>query len=144
MGKDNDLLWRIPHDLKQLRKLTTGHAIVMGRKTYDSIGHPLPNRTNIILTRDTSWQAEGCVVVHSVDEALKVAKEKEAEEIFIFGGEEIFKQTINIADKLYLTIVEDEPDADTFFPDYSEFNKVVKEEECEFEGLKYKIIELLK
>ena len=144
MGKDNKLLWRIPYDLKQLKKLTTGHVIIMGRKTYESIGHPLPNRVNIILTRDENWQAEGCIVVHSIDEALEIAREKEEQEIFIFGGEEIFRQTINIADKLYLTIVEDEPVADTFFPDYSWFKKIVKQEEHEYNGLKYRIVEFEK
>ena len=144
MGKDNQLLWKIPYDLKQLRKLTTGHVIIMGRKTYESIGRPLPNRTNIILTRDKDWGADGCVVVHSIDEALKVAREKEKEEIFIFGGEDIFRQTIGIADKLYLTIVDDEPEADTFFPDYSEFDKIIKQEECEYDGLRYRIVEMEK
>jgi len=197
MGKDNQLLWRIPHDLKQLKKITTGHVIIMGRKTYESIGYPLPNRTNIVLTRDKNWQTKGqrqnnsytcitsschlylknpskypdtlqnfsnkpdinlcakcksyfvadpngCIITHSIDEALKIAKEKEKKEIFIFGGEEIFRQTIDIADKLYLTIVKDEPAADTFFPDYSTFDKIIKQEDCEYNGLKYKIIELVK
>lgn len=144
IGKDNQLLWRIPYDLKQLKKITTGHAIIMGRKTYDSIGYPLPGRTNIILTRDKNWNKPGCIVAHSIEESLKIAKKNEQDEIFIFGGEEIFKQVMDITDKLYLTIVEDEPEADTFYPDYSEFNKIVKQEEHEYNGLKYKIVQLTK
>lgn len=142
IGKDNKLLWQIPGDLPRFKKLTIAHPIIMGRKTFESIGRPLPNRTNIVLTLDSSYQAPGVVVVHSMDEALKAAKRVEKEEIFFVGGGQIYAQAIKFADKLYLTLVEGEYDADTFFPDYSQFQKVVYEEKSESEGLKYKFLEL--
>ena len=148
IGYKNTLPWRIPDDLKRFKKLTSNHAVIMGRKTYDSIGHALPNRINIVLTRDKNWKAQNCLVVHSLEEALKMARKKEKQEIFIIGGAEIFKQSMDIADKLYLTVVEDEPMADTFFPDYSNFKKITFEEEHVWNktepNLKYKYIDLEK
>lgn len=144
LGKDNRLIYHIPEDLKRFRQLTSGHAIIMGRKTFESIGHPLPNRTNIIITHDPEYFVEDIIVVHSLDEALKVAKEKKQNEIFIIGGGQIYQESISIADKLYLTIVEGNPDADTFFPDYSEFKKIVFEEQKESDGYKYKFLVLEK
>lgn len=142
LGKDNKLIYQIPEDLKRFRELTSEHVIIMGRKTFESIGRPLPDRTNIIITRDVSYSQEGVIVVHSLEEALEVAKQKEQEEIFIIGGGQIFEETIHLADKLYLTVVEGNPQADTFFPDYSEFKKVVSEENHESGGFKYKFLEL--
>lgn len=142
LGKDNDLIYKIPEDLKRFKEITSGHAIIMGRKTYESIGHPLPNRINIVITRDPNFKAEGVVVVHSLDEALKQINE--SGEVFIIGGGQIYQEAIKMADKLYLTIVEGNPEADTFFPDYSEFKKVVSEESHESEGHKYKFITLEK
>lgn len=129
IGKDNKLLWNIPEDLKRFRVLTTGHAVIMGENTYYSIGRPLPNRTNIVMTLNQELVLPGCLVVHSLDEALAVAKEHEKEEIFVMGGASIYKQFLPITERLYLTLVRGEHEADTFFPDYSEFSKVVSQEE---------------
>lgn len=142
LGKDNDLIYKIPEDLKRFKELTSNHAIIMGRKTFESIGRPLPDRTNIIVTRDPSFTQGGCIVTHSLNKALEVAKEKESEEIFIIGGGQIYQEVINVADRLYLTVVEGSPGADTFFPDYSDFKKVVSEKAKEFESLKYKFLDL--
>lgn len=145
IGRNNKLLWDIPDDLKHFKKITSGHAVIMGRKTFASLPHSLPGRANIVITNDPGFKAEGCVVCYSIEEALAEAKKIEKNEIFIIGGGAIYKQTINMADKLYLTIVDDEPaDADAFFPDYSEFKKILKEEHRETNGLKYKFVELAK
>jgi len=129
IGKDNKLLWHIPEDLKRFKELTTGHAVIMGENTYHSIGKPLPNRTNIVMTLDKNLELPGCLVVHSMEEALSVAKEHESEEIIIMGGASIYKQFLPITDRLYLTLVKGEHEADTFFPDYSEFSEVVGKED---------------
>jgi dihydrofolate reductase len=142
IGKDNKLLWHIPEDLQHFKKITSGHPVIMGQKTFESLGKPLPNRTNIVLTDDKSFQAPNCLVVYSIDEAIKVASEKDQQEIFFIGGGSVYAQAIKIADKLYLTLVEGEYDADTFFPDYSDFKKVVLEESHESAGYKYKFLEL--
>lgn len=118
IGKDNQLIWHLSADLKRFKTLTTGHHIIMGRKTFESIGKPLPNRTSIIITRQTDYKADGCIVVNSLEEALKkVPAEQEA---FIIGGGTIYKEAINKADKLYLTLVHAEFDGDTFFPEHDE------------------------
>ena len=114
IGKDNQLIWRLSDDLKRFKALTTGHHIIMGRKTFDSIGKPLPNRTSIIITRQADYKAEGCIVVNSLEEALeKVPADQEA---FIVGGGTIYKEVMDKADKLYLTLVHNKFDGDTFFP----------------------------
>lgn len=141
LGKDNKLIYRIPEDLKRFKEITSGHTIIMGRKTFESIGKPLPNRTNIIITHDPKYFAEGGVVVNSLEEAIQQVPGND--EVFVIGGGQIYKEAINFADKLYLTVVEGSPDADTFFPDYSEFKKVIWEsEEQESDGFKYRFIEL--
>ncbi|HSX08860.1 MAG TPA: dihydrofolate reductase [Candidatus Saccharimonadales bacterium] len=145
VGKKNDLLFKIHEDFKRMKELTTGHPIIMGRKTFESIGRVLPNRTNIIITRDSSYKVEGAVVVHSLDEGLDIAKKSEgSDEIFIFGGGEIWKQAIEkgVVDRLYLTIVEGDYGADTFFPDYSEFTKIISEEKKEADGYRYNFLTL--
>jgi dihydrofolate reductase len=122
IGKDNDLPWYLPNDLKHFKKTTMGKPIVMGRKTYESIGKPLPGRENIVVTRDTGYQAEGTTVVHSVEEVLQV----DAEEICVIGGNEIFKLFFSSADRLYITEIHHSFDADTYFPefDYTEWKEV--------------------
>lgn len=142
LGKNNKLLWHIPEDMKRFKNITTGHPIIMGRKTYDSLGRLLPHRTNIIVTRNTSFSIEGAVVVGSLEEALKKAREIENEEVFVIGGGQIFKEAMPVTDKLYLTLVEGDHEADTFFPEYNEFKKIIFEKEGISEGYKYKFVEL--
>jgi len=128
IGKDNKLLWHIPKDLERFKKLTTGHPIIMGRKTFESIGRVLPDRTNIIITRNKHFQADNCVVTHSLKDALEEAREREKKEIFIIGGGEIYTQALPCVDRLYLTLVLDQREGDAFFPNYSEFTKKLSEE----------------
>lgn len=115
IGRDNKLLWNIPEDMKRFKEMTQGHVVVMGRKTYESIGRPLPNRRNIILTRNKDLEIEGCEVVNSV---LEVLKRTQSEiNIFVIGGEEIYKEFMPISTAIELTTVNKEyPDADAFFP----------------------------
>lgn len=115
IGADNQLLWHLPKDLKHFKEITSGHPIVMGRKTYESIGKPLPNRTNIVVSRKKDWFEEGVLIVGSIKEALKFAK-KIDENIFVIGGGDIYKQTIDLADKLEVTQVNAKLKADIFFP----------------------------
>ena len=144
IGKNNQLLWHIPEDFKHFKETTSGHPIIMGQRTYESIGRPLPNRTNIIITDDQSYQMEGCVIVHSIEEAIEKASAVDPGEIFFIGGGMIYRQAVPIADKLYLTIVEGEFEADTFFPEYTEFTKIVCEREGSDEKYKYKFVELVR
>lgn len=116
IGKENKLIWHLPADLKHFKNLTTGHPIIMGRKTYESIGKPLPNRTNIIITRQADFEAEGCLIAHSLSEALMMAQQMDAE-IFVIGGAEIYKQALFLADTIYLTEVHHAFEGDTFFPE---------------------------
>jgi dihydrofolate reductase len=145
IGKKNKLLWHIGEDLRRFKALTEGHPVVMGRKTFESLGKALPNRTNIVVTRDKMFEIPGVVIARSLEEAIEVAKKENPPaggEIFIIGGGQIYEQAIKLADKLYLTIVEGEYEADTFFPDYSDFKKVIFEEKRESEGYKYEFLEL--
>lgn len=128
IGRDNRLLWDIPEDMRHFRETTTGHTVIMGAKTFHSIGKPLPKRVNIVLSSDQALVLEGCSVVHSVEEALSKARECEKEEIFIIGGASIYQQMMPFADRLYLTVVEGRYPADTFFPEYHEFSEVISEE----------------
>jgi dihydrofolate reductase len=115
IGADNKLLWHLPKDLKHFKDLTSGHPVIMGRKTYESIGKALPNRTNIVISRKKDWFQEGILIVGSIKEALKFAK-KIDEEVFIIGGGNIYEQTMEKADKLEVTLVKTELKADTYFP----------------------------
>ncbi len=123
LGKDNQLIWYLPSDLKRFKKVTSNHHVIMGRKTYESLGKPLPNRTNIIISRNTNYKAVGCVVVNSLQEAIDAAKEDENP--YILGGAEIYQQAILIADKLDITFVHQQFEADAFFPEID--NTVWKE-----------------
>jgi len=114
IGKNNQLLWRIPADLKHFKEITTGHTVIMGRKTFDSVGKPLPNRRNIIITRRTGLEIPGAEVVNTLDEALSLCDDNE--EVFIVGGAEIYKMAMDVTDKIYLTVVKGTFDADTYFP----------------------------
>lgn len=115
IGRNNQLPWRIPADLKHFKVLTMGKPIIMGRKTYESIGRPLPGRDNIVLTGDVTYRAEGCEVVHSIAQALQVAGA--VEEAMIVGGSDLYRQTIGDADRLYLTLVKAEVEGDAWFPE---------------------------
>lgn len=116
IGLDNDLLWHLPDDFKRFKALTSGHFIIMGRKTFESFPKPLPNRTHVVITRQKDYQKEGCIVVHSLEEAL--AKVPEGENVFVIGGGEIYKQSIVVADIVDITRVHTVIErADTFFPD---------------------------
>ncbi|MCK0191248.1 dihydrofolate reductase [Arenibacter sp. F20364] len=120
LGKDNDLLWHLPDDFKRFKTLTSGHKIIMGRKTFESFPKPLPNRTHIIITRDTDYSTiyADCIVVHSLDEALDLVKEESLS--FIIGGGEIYKLGLEHANQIDLTRVHASFEADTFFPDFDE------------------------
>lgn len=130
IGKDNKLLWNIPEDLKHFKEITSGHPVIMGLNTYNSIGRPLPGRTNIVLA-PLEAKIDGCQIVDSLDDAIKLASEIDKIEIFIIGGGMVYAESIKIADRLYLTLVEGEYTADTFFPNYREFNKVIEESELQ-------------
>ena len=120
IGKDNNLPWHLPTDMKYFRDTTMGHCVIMGRKNYDSIPlkyRPLDGRTNIVVTRQKDFKAENCIVVNSVEEALAIAREKNETEAFIIGGAEIFKQTMDIADRIYYTLIHHSFDGDVFFPE---------------------------
>lgn len=180
LGKDGKLLWHIPEDMKRFKKLTSGHVVIMGRKTFESIGKPLPNRINIIITRDIdSFQQKSeirspkseansnlqnsndqnsfefrnsCfefnknfIVCLSLDCAIRKAKTLEDNEIFVIGGGQIYGQAMKYADKLYLTVVDaEDSEADTFFPDYSEFKKIIYQEKIISQGLTIVFMELKK
>jgi dihydrofolate reductase len=116
IGRNNDLPWRLPADLRHFRQLTTGHAVILGRRNYESIGKLLPNRTNIVITRQRDYTAPGCLVAHSLADALVMAGNDP--EIFVIGGAEIYAQALPLADRLYLTHVEAEVPGDTFFPEF--------------------------
>lgn len=119
IGKNNDLPWRLPDDMKYFMETTQGHCVIMGRKNYDSLPlkfRPLANRTNIVVTRQQNFKAEGCIVVHSMDDALNVARQHHEKEVFVMGGAEIYAQALPIANRLYLTEIDAEIEGDTFFP----------------------------
>jgi dihydrofolate reductase len=112
IGINNTLPWSLPKDLKRFKSLTTGHTIVMGRKTFESIGKPLPNRRNIVITRDTNWCHEGVEVLNNILEITQLT-----EDVFIIGGSEIYKQSMGIADKLEITLIDKDFEGDTYFPE---------------------------
>ena len=124
IGKDNKLIWHLPADLKNFKTLTMGHHIIMGRKTFESIGKALPGRTSIVITHQSSYSAEGCIVVNSIDEAL--TKASDDTEVFIIGGDAIFQQSLNFATKIYLTKIHRSFEGDTFFPDLNEKEWAIK------------------
>lgn len=119
IGKNNDLPWRLPDDMKYFMKTTTGHHVIMGRKNYDSLPanfKPLPNRTNIIVTRQLNFVAKGCTVVNSIEAGIEIAKSNKEEELFIIGGAQIYEQALPMAHRLYLTEIKAEVNGDTYFP----------------------------
>ena len=136
LGKDNDLVWHLPKDFKRFKKLTTGHHIIMGRKTFQSFPKPLPNRVHIVITRNTNYHPEGAIIVHSMTEALELSKDDD--QAFIIGGGEIYKIGMEIADKIELTRVNGSFEADTFFPEISSENWKLASEEFHLKDEKHK------
>ena len=124
IGDKNTLLWHLREDMIHFRTITSGHPVVMGRKTYDSIGRPLPKRTNVVITRDTELQIEGCTMAHSLTEAVEMFDS--SEEVFIIGGAQIYSQAMPLADRLYLTIIDKEYEGDSSFPeiDYNSWQQI--------------------
>lgn len=125
IGKDNKLLWHLPADMKHFKEITSGHSVIMGRKTFESIGHPLPNRRNIVITRNKDYINSQVEIVNSLEEALRLVslehgrnfeENQDEVEVFIIGGGEIYKQALDKANKIYLTQIDQSFDADTFFP----------------------------
>ena len=129
LGKDNDLIWHLPADLKRFKKITTGHYILMGRNTYESIGKPLPNRTTIIITRNKNYFKEGCLIANSLEQAIEMSKEEA--NVFIIGGAQIYKETIakDLAQQLDITMVHKDFEADVYFPeiDFKIWKEVARE-----------------
>lgn len=174
LGARGKLLWHIPEDMKRFKELTTGHPVIMGRKTFESIGRPLPNRLNIVITRNPDYQADGCLIASSVEDAIAKArttpypllakeggKEVNAPSslparhsldeggrrgqgvVFVIGGGQIYKEALPYAQKIYLTVVEQSfPQADTFFPEYGEFSRVVSREDFDNGQYKFSFLEL--
>lgn len=136
IGKDNKLSWHLPADLSFFKRVTMGHPILMGRKTHESIGKPLPGRTNVILTRQLNYQPPGCEVIHSVEEALAGYQDQE---LSVIGGAKIIREFLPYTDKLYLTVINEEIEGDTFLPpiDLSSWNEVFYEKEIKDEKNPY-------
>jgi dihydrofolate reductase len=149
LGNQNGLLWHIPEDLKRFKEKTVGHPVIMGRKTFESIveilGKPLPNRKNIVVTRNSEYAYPGVAVVTSLEEAFEEAEKENPAEIHIGGGAELYKQALPHTDELYLTLVDDEPEADTFFPAFQDqFEVVTLHEKREHNGLAYQWVDYKK
>lgn len=158
IGMDNRLPWNLPEDLKRFKALTTGHVIVMGRKTYDSIGKPLPNRENRVVTRQENYSLRGARVFASLADALTAPIETAPagsgqsesgaapvltfDEIFVIGGAEIYKQALPLADRIYLTVIDKDYEGDAFFPDLSGMNFVEVASEKRYEPLPYRFLTL--
>lgn len=140
LGKDNNLIYKIPEDMKHFRDATMGHPVISGRKNFESMGRALPGRPTIVVTRDITYKPEGVSVVHTIEDALTKAQELDQEKVFIIGGGEIYKAALPYTDTLDLTLIDDEKEADVFFPEYSEFTRVISEEKKEHEGTSYSFI----
>ncbi|MGV9003416.1 dihydrofolate reductase [Flavobacterium sp.] len=144
LGKDNQLIWHLPEDFKRFKSITSGHYIIMGRKTFESFPKPLPNRTHVIITRQNKFAPENCIVVNSIKDAVEACPKDQP--IFVIGGGEIYKQSIATADQLELTKVHHSFDADTFFPeidlekwhlDFEEFHTKDEKHNFDFTFLRY-------
>ena len=146
IGRNQDLIFKIPEDMKRFREVTTGHPVIAGRKNFETFSpsrRPLPHRPNIIVTRDPAYTAEGCIVVHSVEEALAEARKLDNEKIYIIGGGEIYKAALPYTDELDLTLIDDERPADTYFPEYeTEFMNLISEKKSEYQGIPFRYVVL--
>lgn len=140
IGKNNTLPWHYPEDFKRFKTLTSGHAVVMGRKTYESLGRPLPKRLNIVLSRREGLVIEGCTVASSLEEARDICLSSDEEKMWIIGGSGVYAEGLNVADFLELTEVHASFDGDTYFPtwDKSLWNEVFREKHDEYDFVKYK------
>lgn len=143
LGKDNKLLWRLPADMKRFREITRGYPVIMGRKTYESIGRALPNRLNIVISRNPDFKAEGVILMDSLQDALTYAKRTGPQSVFIIGGAQVYKEALALCNKLYITEVHESPDADAYFPSYSSFGRVIYEQDILDNGIQttFKILE---
>jgi len=142
IGCNNKLLWDLPGDMKHFRETTSDHTVIMGQKTFESIGKALPERKNIVLSLNPDFKAEGCEISNNLEEIANRYKDS-SEEVFVIGGANIYRQFLAYAQKLYLTLVEDSPEADVFFPEYPDFKNIIFESEMQEENnIKYKFIEL--
>jgi len=141
MGKDNTMPWHIREDLAYFKKMTMGKAMVMGRKTFESIGRVLPGRLTVIVSRNANYEAEGAKVVTDFEQAINIASDY-ADEVMVIGGGEIFKLALPIADRLYVTLIEKEYEGDTYFPDYGEEWNIIEESEEKIndDGTQYKFL----
>ncbi len=156
LGKENKLVWNIPEDTKFFRDMTRGHPVIMGRRTFESLGRPLPQRANIVITRDKMWipafagmtnKSSDVIVCYAIEEAIVQAKgihnsefiiqNSSEDEIFIIGGGQIYSQGIKFAKRLYLTVVHGNFEGDAFFPEYPEFKKIISERKSEGNGYRY-------
>ena len=137
LGKDNQLLWQLPGDLPRFKALTMGCPIIMGRKTFASIGRPLPGRHNIVVTRNSAFSCPGVTVVHTIEQALAAGRQSSAATLFVIGGGEIYRLFLPLATQLELTLVDDAPPADAFFPAYSDDFSEVARETNRADGLRY-------
>lgn len=142
IGKDNTLPWHLPEDLKRFRALTTGHHIIMGRKTYESLGRLLPGRTTVIVTRNTDYTVEGALIAHTLIEAAELCKDDA--EAFIIGGAELYKDALKLVNKLYITEIDVAIDGDAFFPEFdsAEWQETLREEHTSAQGLSFSYITL--
>jgi dihydrofolate reductase len=129
IGKDNDLIWRLPADLKHFKNITMGHCMLMGRKNFDSIGRALPGRTTIIITRNKDYKIAGCHTVFSIEEGISLAKSLNEKELMIIGGGQIYEQSLGLTSKVYYTSVHETFDGDTFYPELSDTEWVLGNEE---------------
>ena len=146
IGKDNQILFHVPDDLKRFKELSLGHPVIMGRKTFESIvamiKKPLPGRTNIVVTRDQSYTHEGALVAHSLKEAFETALAEGPKEIHIGGGAEMYNQALPYVDRLYLTLFDDDREGDSFFPEYADdFKEVARHGIREHEDIKYEWVD---
>ena len=148
IGKDNKIPWHLPEDIKRFKDLTMGHPVIMGRKTFESIistlKKPLPGRTNIVVTRNPDFNYEGVLVFNNIEDAIKKGKEIDADEVLIAGGAQIFDSVVERADRLYLTLIDGDFGADTFFHHANKFTKIISKEKKQFEDLKYTFLTLEK
>lgn len=144
LGKNNTLLWQIPEDFKHFKETTMGHPVIMGRKTFESIGKPLPGRDNIVISRSAESVHPDAIMAPSLAEAIEKATTLEQTEIFVLGGGQIYEQAMSLTDRIYLTVVDTAPEGDTYFPDYSMFTKKISEKKSKDANYSYTFLVLEK